>query len=340
MTTSETAGAAPSPREAGDLDYDQLGLTEMIQIQNEISKALARRFQRDLALVFTDVVGSTAYFQRFGDEEGRRLLQRHLDLLRGVLPKFGGRVVDTAGDGAFSCFPKAAATAMAMLELQRLIAHDNTHFGRDQELAVRCGIHWGSVLTDGVVVTGDAVNVCARVAGLGRGAEIRITRAAFHELPGAARAMCRPLPPEQPKGVREPIETLHLEWRDLRRVPTRVRLVETGETIAIPDLGLVSFGRLRDKHGQPANDIVLRLPDEEATQKIGRWHFELRRLAEGCALRQVSAGSTEVNGQPVAEGSLVSITAGAVVRVGGVLTLEFTNDAPKRRVGESGETRV
>ena len=78
-----------------------LSMTELIRLQDVLSKALVRRFEKRLALVFTDVVGSTPYFARFGDEAGRKLQQRHFDLLNAVIAPEGGRMIDTAGDGAF-----------------------------------------------------------------------------------------------------------------------------------------------------------------------------------------------------------------------------------------------
>ena len=86
-------------------DLDALTFTEMIQLQTQLGEAVKRRFEKQLCLVFTDVVGSTAYFARFGDAAGRGLQQRHFDLLRHALPAGGGRIVDTAGDGAFAVFP-------------------------------------------------------------------------------------------------------------------------------------------------------------------------------------------------------------------------------------------
>ena len=97
-----------------DLDLEHLGLTEIIRLQNRLSEILRRRFTRSLALCFTDIVGSTAYFARFGDEAGRRLQQRHFDLLERAIGAGGGRVIDTAGDGAFSCFPSVEAGAGAL----------------------------------------------------------------------------------------------------------------------------------------------------------------------------------------------------------------------------------
>src|SRR5207244_1819124 len=118
---------------------------------------------RHLALCFTDIVGSTPYVTRFGDEAGLRLHQRHLDALRRAIAPQHGRIVDTAGDGAFSCFPTIQAAGTALCDFFRLLCEDNYLRPSQEELSVRCGLHWGEVLTDGEVVSGEAVNLCSRV---------------------------------------------------------------------------------------------------------------------------------------------------------------------------------
>src|SRR4029077_13941319 len=94
-------------RESAATPYDSthLSRTENLRLQHDLSQEVKRRFEKNLALAFSDIVGSTPYFQRFGDEAGRKLQQRHTDLLTAYLPSGGGRLVNTAGDGAFLCFP-------------------------------------------------------------------------------------------------------------------------------------------------------------------------------------------------------------------------------------------
>ena len=100
-------------------------MTEIIRLQTLLSQELARRFERSMALVFTDVVDSTHYFAQFGDEAGRRLQQLHIDLLERCLPVHEGRIVDTVGDGAFTCFASATAGVQAMVALRNLVAAHN-----------------------------------------------------------------------------------------------------------------------------------------------------------------------------------------------------------------------
>lgn len=306
-----------------NIDLETLTLTEIIQLQTQLSQTLQRRFERTLALVFTDVAGSTEVFSRHGDEAGRRLVQRHIDLLNRVLPGVDGRIVDTAGDGAFTCFPTADAARVAMVELQQAIMRENALYNREQQLVVRCGIHHGPVLTDGLVVTGDAVNLCARVAGTAAGGEIRLTRAAFQELAPSFRMRCRDMKTLDLKGIGRPVEVLTLEWRETTNLPSSVFLFETRELLRLPDQDLISFGRLRDLNGVPANDIVLELPDPQATLQISRWQFELRRRPEGFVLRPVSDQITEVDGVQVLKGQEVPLRAGTRVRVARLLTMEF-----------------
>ena len=51
---------------------NRLSMTEIIRLQNMLSTSLVRRFECHRALVFSDIVGSTPYFARFGDEAGEQ----------------------------------------------------------------------------------------------------------------------------------------------------------------------------------------------------------------------------------------------------------------------------
>lgn len=305
------------------LDTESLTLTEIIQLQTLLSQTLQRRFEQKRALAFTDVAGSTEYFARFGDEAGRRLVQRHIDLLHKILPSSGGRIVDTAGDGAFTCFPEADAARYAMVELQKEIMQENLGYSREQQLSVRCGIHFGPVLTDGTIVTGDAVNLCARVTSTASGGEIRVTRAAFQELAPIFRLRCRDVRTLELKGIGRPVEVMTVDWRDAADVPTSVVVLETQQEFPLPDQDLISFGRLRELKGMPANDIVIEHPDPNLALKISRWQFELRRRPDGFVLRSVSEQVTEVDGLLVPKGQEVPLRAGMKVRLARLMTLEF-----------------
>jgi class 3 adenylate cyclase len=323
-----------------DFDPATLSMTEIIRLQTLLSHELARRFEVSAALAFSDIVGSTAYFARFGDEAGRQLQQLHIDLLAQGLAEHGGRIVDTAGDGVFVCFTNAGAGAAAMAALLQRVSTENEHRARNQQLTVRIGLHWGRVLSDGEQVTGDAVNLCARVAASADPGQIRVSREFFQELDTEHRLACRRLGPMTLKGLGRDIELLSLEWQDPTLFPRSVRILETGQEIPLPREDIVSFGRLEMIEGMSANDVVLALPDATATRQISRWHFELRRRSQGYLLHALSNQPISVDGQTVDKGHDMPIRPGSVVNLAGVMTLVFMSphlegDGANQRTGIS-----
>jgi len=321
-------------------DFSTLSMAEIIRLQNELQQQLTRRFQRHAALAFSDMVGSTQYFARFGDAAGRQLQQLHVDLAGECLGRHRGRLVDTAGDGAFLTFPAADAAIGALIELQSAVSRANAARSRDHQLRLRIGAHWGPVLTDGVAVSGDAVNLCARVAGCAEPGEIRLTREIFQESSAAHRLKCCAVGAAELKGVPRQVELFVLDWRDRELFPTHIRIEETADERRLPDQDIISFGRLREHEGAAANDVVLTLEDPQRALQISRWHFELRRFPDGFRLRPLSDQQTEVDGAPVPKNGEVAVKAGSKVRVARVLTLTLLSPAGGAPGASSLVTRV
>lgn len=312
------------------MDYDALAdtlsMTEIARLQDSLSRALVRRFEKRLALAFSDVCDSSAYCLRHGDEAGRQLLQRHVDRVESVLADGLGRIVDTAGDGAFLCFPDVDAAARALVALQRAIAVDNDDRPLEHRLAVRIGLHFGAALSDGRQVSGDAVNFSARVASSAAPGEIRLSASAHGALSDVGlRLRCRRQRGVALKGVVDPVELLVLDWLDPTIFPTALRIGD-GAPQPLPALDVVRFGRLREQSGAAANDVVLETADPATSNRISRWHFELHRRSTGLTLANVSSSPTEVDGLVLTRGESAPIRPGSRVRVGGVLTIEFLGD--------------
>jgi class 3 adenylate cyclase len=308
------------------VDLENEGLSELIKLQDRIEQTLRARFERPLALAFTDVVGSTEYFARHGDHAGRLLHQRHLDLLRANLGP--GKIVDVAGDGAFTAFPRAELAAATIAAMQRAIELDNKQRHREHHLSVRAGIHFGPVLTDGTIVAGENVNLCARVCSSAAASEVRVTKEAFRELPPEMRRRCEPLPAFKAKGFAEPVDVLRLVWAAPSDVPSKVRIAELGTEVVLPARDTITFGRLAEPGNPASNDVPLVHPDPQIAQKISRWHFELRRVEGALKLRVVTDAPCEVDGALVPRGSEVPVKTGTTVRVSRVLTLTLEGGNP------------
>ena len=128
--------------------------------------------QGTVALLFTDIEGSTRLLERLGDTYGA-LLRRHRDLLAEAFAVHGGVVVETEGDALFVAFDRPTAAVAAAIDGQRAILGET--WPPDAPVRVRMGLHCGEVELAGRGYVGMAVHVAARVSSAAHGGQIIIT---------------------------------------------------------------------------------------------------------------------------------------------------------------------
>jgi class 3 adenylate cyclase len=120
------------------------------------------------AVLFTDIVGSTAQASRLGDRRWRELLEVHDELASRLVEEFNGRLVTTTGDGILALFDgpaRAIRCAIAFRDELRAIG-----------LHIRAGLHIGEVEQRGGDIGGIAVHIAARVMATARQDEILASR--------------------------------------------------------------------------------------------------------------------------------------------------------------------
>src|SRR5688572_12812057 len=122
-------------------------LADLLEQRRAIDKALQEKHAQDMAVLFTDIVGSTAYFEQRGDVEGLALVHRHNDLLFPLVTAHGGRIVKTIGDAIMAVFPQAQQAASSAAAMMQALVDDARTTGKEP-IHIRIGVHWGSVLKD------------------------------------------------------------------------------------------------------------------------------------------------------------------------------------------------
>ena len=121
------------------------------------------------ALLFTDLVQSTETLVRVGDISWRETLAAYDRAVRSEVERFGGRVVDTAGDGLFAAFD---APARALRCASAVLAAASNH-----DLQARAGVHAGEVATHGNEIRGLVVHETARIMACAVSGEILVSEA-------------------------------------------------------------------------------------------------------------------------------------------------------------------
>jgi class 3 adenylate cyclase len=149
---------------AGDLDTIADEMEEFLtgrRIGPEATRIVA-------TVMFTDVVGSTTRAGTLGDRAWSDLLHAHDSRVRAELHRFGGREIDTAGDGFFASFTSPTAAIRCAHAVQATV--------REIGVEVRIGLHTGECEVVGEKLRGVAVHIGSRVAGKAHAGEVLVSQ--------------------------------------------------------------------------------------------------------------------------------------------------------------------
>ncbi len=124
---------------------------------------------RLLALLFTDIEGSTRHAQRLGSE-WRDVLRQHREISRVSWGAHDGFEVDTAGDGFFVTFERVLEAVHAAVEVQR--AMTAATWPGDAPIRVRMGVHVGAVVSYDGSFIGYDVHRAARISAAAHGGQL------------------------------------------------------------------------------------------------------------------------------------------------------------------------
>jgi class 3 adenylate cyclase len=117
----------------------------------------AQETDRVLATVlYTDIVGSTQAAVAAGDRRWKELLDQHDGICKGLIGRFGGRLIKSTGDGVLATF-EAPGRALRC-------AHAMITDLSERNLDIRAGLHTGEIeLREDGDIGGVAVHIGARV---------------------------------------------------------------------------------------------------------------------------------------------------------------------------------
>ncbi|RLE24996.1 MAG: hypothetical protein DRJ50_03775 [Actinobacteria bacterium] len=157
------------------------------------------------AILFTDLVGFTAYTSSLGDLEALRVLDRQREIVDGALGDAGdARVVKELGDGLMIWIGSAAEGLRCAMEL--MLAIENERTAGEFPLAVRMGMHYGSALVRGDDLVGQSINIASRVADLAGPGELLVSGDLIGEFSGQLIDFeMHSVGPVRVKGVIDPI---------------------------------------------------------------------------------------------------------------------------------------
>jgi class 3 adenylate cyclase len=217
------------------------------------------RMRAPVTILFSDIKGSTAYFEQRGDLEGLAMVRRLNDLLIPVIEKAGGRVVKTIGDAIMASFENPVNAVKAGIGMQHALESDRAGRSPHEQIHIRIGMHTGLGLIDESDIHGDVVNAASRVQHQAEPDQILITDVLL-DAAKAAGVQCAKLGRAELRGKDEPIDIYAVAWS----VSASMQLIE--------DLQADFDRKLKDAKRQ---QVYL---EEEFEAARDQWRGDRRRL--------------------------------------------------------------
>lgn len=179
------------------------------------------------AVLFADVVGSTALYRRLGDERAEALIRGALGRVVERVVHHGGRLIKTIGDCAMCELPDADAAARASIDVQRQ-AREPVVKG-EAPVLFRVGFTVGQVVPREDDVFGDAVNIAARLCDMAKAEQILTTEPTSALLSSELRGGVRLFDQTPVKGVTQSLMIVQLLWD--RRAATQIFIAPSEVTL-------------------------------------------------------------------------------------------------------------
>jgi class 3 adenylate cyclase len=191
---------------------------DLIKRVAELDEELHNKMTREIAVLFTDIRGSTTFFKIHGDIAGRLMMQRHYDMLFPLIEDHEGTIIKTVGDSIMATFNDLPQAVTAAIAMQRRLAEYNAHQSNEDPIRIRIGINYGKGIIEENDVFGNVVNVASKLVSLGESEQILVSESVHAKLKSTPDFTFFPLKSDQPFYNSLKLKAYAVRWRQQDKI--------------------------------------------------------------------------------------------------------------------------
>ena len=173
--------------------------------------------RKQSVVFFSDIVG---YTRLMGKDEDHAfdLMKKNLEIHTEILGSYRGNIIKELGDGILATFETVPEALEASIEIHKRLQSI-------PDMQIRIGLHCGEIIFDHGDVFGDAVNLTARIQGIGVPSCILISEKAREQLPFKTDFNTQKLGMFRLKNVEHPVQ-LHAVTNPPCAIPKRSQILD------------------------------------------------------------------------------------------------------------------
>ena len=183
----------------------------------------------NVAILFTDIVGSTELSQRVSAQLADEIRRQHFSILRRAITESGGTEVTNLGDGLMVVFRSASAALGCAVAMQQGVEQGNR--AGTEPVGLRVGLSVGEASNEDGDYFGDPVVEASRLIARCVRGQILATDIVRATAGRRSRHHCRSIGELTLKGLPDPIETVEvstpIEWRPMLTARTTLHAFST-----------------------------------------------------------------------------------------------------------------
>jgi adenylate cyclase len=194
-----------------------------------------QRIERRLAAILAADIAGYSGLMGADEEATVRDLKANQSVILPLIADFGGRVIDTAGDGILAEFASVLNAVNCAVAIQRTMAERNAPVAPDRRMHYRIGVNQGDVIYDDARIYGDGINVAARLEGLAEAGGICLSGKVYEEVEGKIDLACEDMGLQQLKNIARPVRTYRIDSRALGGDAAQVAPSSDRASLPAPD---------------------------------------------------------------------------------------------------------
>jgi class 3 adenylate cyclase/tetratricopeptide (TPR) repeat protein len=217
---------------------------------------------KKMAVLFTDIVGSTKFFKAYGDVAGRKMLKDHEEIASPPILEHGGVVVKMLGDSLMAFFFHPSEAVKSAIKIQQRFQARNRGKGAADQIHIRIGVHFGEGILDEGDIFGDVVNMAAKFLPLVPGDTVGISQEVHDQIQGLSQLHFQRVDLGEGDIFPESFHLYSVHWdEDINLTPLMKMLVYFRPLFG---LGKGSFRKIWDKAIRERNTILSGCVEKEA----------------------------------------------------------------------------